>query len=870
METDQGTQKKMIFIAMKQSCILALLLFLLTAASAENAVQLRGCWKCQALDPYHLALSGDYSELQRRLFLQCHGARIKENQKIRKFLPVWAKEFQFQISGTEAINLYRPRLVKLLRDSPRIGLASDKKTVTAVNTGFWMNPVGQSRFPDWTGLERFTPNADTAYWLFLRLDRPLENGEKLKITLPTGEQLDYTYRVETPTPLFKINQVGYLPEARKYAYLGAWLGTAGPMRLHQRLDGKKFQLVNAENGNVELTGIMRKRPDDPVTVNGTPFTGEEVLDLDFSAAVRPGKYYLTAETVGRSEVFRIGNGTMAEAFFIHMRGLYHQRCGIAKEKPYTNWVRPVCHTQCYQGTFPPDNSHYSKGSEKRAFGFFLSNGKSLQVKHFDLIAQNAPEPKKILPGKGGWHDAADWDRRPQHLAIVGDLAAVYMLKPGNFTDGQLYLPESGNGIPDILDEALWGLEHLRQNQQPDGGVGTWVETTRHPSSKSGTSAMDRLPYYLSCATVNSSLEYAAYASELALALQKAGAKNKADLYRVSARKAWVYAMNPASRKMRTYRYQRKTIFYREPAEPAPELVVKAGLNLHRLWDDPQFLDAAEKAAKPALHSMKKNGWRWSPLFWIELEFFDGVSKPLEDLRKARSRSIITEANSMLKKQEENYPVRIAWYGPKEGWVHTMSWGTYHPLRRARALIAAHAMTGDRAYLDGACLANDFNNGANPNGFCMTSGLGRVYPVRYLSLDDYSNKKLMMEFAPGITPYRNTYGLPRAAIKMAYGLFYKARPQQKFDGLAVSLLPESGLNEKECAQKMNLMLPVWRRWGNVESQTVAASEFTVWETVAPAAAVTGYLLNGPQKPDPAWYSRKPVEDLRTLPGYNPLP
>ena len=70
--------------------------------------------------------------------------------------------------------------------------------------------------------------------------------------------------------------------------------------------------------------------------------------------------------------------------------------------------------------------------------------------------------------------------------------------------------------------------------------------------------------------------------------------------------------------------------------------------------------------------------------------------------------------------------------------------------------------------------------------------------------------------------------------------------------------------------MNLMLPVWRRWGNVESQTVAASEFTVWETVAPAAAVTGYLLNGPQKPDPAWYSRKPVKDLRTLPGYNPLP
>ena len=225
---------------------------------------------------------------------------------------------------------------------------------------------------------------------------------------------------------------------------------------------------------------------------------------------------------------------------------------------------------------------------------------------------------------------------------------------------------------------------------------------------------------------------------------------------------------------------------------------------------------------------------------------------------------------MLYKQENAYPIRIPWYAPRDGWVHTMGWGTYHPHRRARTLIAAHAMTGDKAYLYGACLANDFHNGANPNGCCMTSGLGCVYPVRYLSLDDYSNKRLMMEFAPGITPYRNTYGIPRAAIRMAYGMFYKARLKQQFNGLAISFLPESGLSENECARKLNLMLPVWRRWGNVESQTVAASEFTVWETIAPAAAVTGYLLKGPQKPDPAWYSRKPVEDLRTLPGYITLP
>ena len=53
-------------------------------------------------------------------------------------------------------------------------------------------------------------------------------------------------------------------------------------------------------------------------------------------------------------------------------------------------------------------------------------------------------------------------------------------------------------------------------------------------------------------------------------------------------------------------------------------------------------------------------------------------------------------------------------------------------------------------------------------------------------------------------------------------------------------------------------------------TVAASEYTVWETIGPAAAVTGYLLNGASKPDARWIERRPADDVRKLPGYAPLP
>ena len=79
--------------------------------------------------------------------------------------------------------------------------------------------------------------------------------------------------MKNPSPLFKINQVGYMPNARKYAYVGAWLGTAGPLPLHRSLNGKEFQLMNAADNSKVFSGSLRSRMPDPVNAAGTPFTG---------------------------------------------------------------------------------------------------------------------------------------------------------------------------------------------------------------------------------------------------------------------------------------------------------------------------------------------------------------------------------------------------------------------------------------------------------------------------------------------------------------------------------------------------------------------------------------------------------------------
>ena len=359
----------------------------LAAAAFAGDELPRGQWKCVALDPTHLAMTGNYMELQDRLFRQ--RLDIRRKTAVRE-LTGWAEELNFYLAGTEAIAAYRPKVTAMLRDRPEIRIAAAKPL--AVNsTGYWLSPIGQSRFmDDKTKKPRMTPNADAAHYLFLTLDRPLTDGEKITITLPAGETVEWTFRSDAPSPLFKINQVGYLPDARKYAYVGAWLGTAGPLALHGTLDGKPFQLVNAADRKPVFSGKLKARMPDPTNASGSPFTGEEVLELDFSDVTAPGTYFLVIPGVARSDTFRIGDDTMAEAFFIHARGLYHQRCGIAKQEPYSPWIQPACHQSSIRGNFPPETRHYGKSSGKRAFGFTDASGKSVQVNHFELIKRNPP------------------------------------------------------------------------------------------------------------------------------------------------------------------------------------------------------------------------------------------------------------------------------------------------------------------------------------------------------------------------------------------------------------------------------------------------------------------------------------------------
>ena len=55
--------------------------------------------------------------------------------------------------------------------------------------------------------------------------------------------------------------------------------------------------------------------------------------------------------------------------------------------------------------------------------------------------------------RGGHSDAFDWDRHLAHVSNIYDMLLPYILTGGRLSEDDLGIRESGNGIPDIIDEA---------------------------------------------------------------------------------------------------------------------------------------------------------------------------------------------------------------------------------------------------------------------------------------------------------------------------------------------------------------------------------------------------------------------------------
>ena len=246
-----------------------------------------------------------------------------------------------------------------------------------IKGGVWKKEIALLR----DGKGNIQRKPDIIFFNYITFDKPLKNGEKIEI-----DGYFLIYDSNRTSPVFKLNQVGNgVKQQKKYAYIGAWLGSAGALPL-KHLAGKNFEIRRVSDNKTVFCNTIKMRQNDPLYQYEIPFTGEEVAELDYSTFNIPGKYYFHIDGIGSSMDFTIGNETLNEAFYIHARGLYHKRCGIAKTLPFTAWTSPVCHQKVLQGTFPENAEHYRSG--KNIEEGFVRKFKRLEIEHFELIKRN--------------------------------------------------------------------------------------------------------------------------------------------------------------------------------------------------------------------------------------------------------------------------------------------------------------------------------------------------------------------------------------------------------------------------------------------------------------------------------------------------
>lgn len=674
---------------------------------------------------------------------------------------------------------------------------------------------------------------------YLFMPEPMKSGKTYTITQGDGRKTTFLFDEDhVVSRAIKVNQTGYLPSInRKYAYLGAWQAGVGPVDFSDWGE-KPFEVVDADSREVVHTGtiqLLAKNPKNRIRKKEQLSAGEDVYQLDLSGLKAEGDFYIRIRGVGRSWPFHHGQEAYGRGFFIHLRGMFHHRGGHELKPDHTAWPRPLAHEKAYLADYIPGISY-----AKNPVGEFVA------IRHFEK--QNPNPPEWPNGGVGGWYDAADYDRRWFHYDAFWDLVLAYELAPQNFTDGQEHTYESGNKVPDILDEAAWGLLCWRNSQRPDGGVSSRLETTTHPSPPNmkpdGRPHHDGLKYYFSAPTREGSLRYAGAALRLARLLKPFDAASS-KVWHDSGLRAYAFGMDPSN----TY----KRDDYAGSGKPLEEPEIMINLSSCFASFEVYLSTGDEKAKHTAidLYPKVEKNLKWPIKFvrdhyWIA--YFGEKNGIPDDICNNARKFYLDQAEELVKHTYQNdYRSPIS---PSSPWG--TSWGVATGVYQARYLVMAWGLTKDPKYLDAAAISADWLQGCNPMGVSWTSGLGYNYPWCFLGGE--SEEDGVLDPVPGITVWGPNGGISLGARTEGHNLGRYDGKSRKFV-LEKQLLPDY-LNLSADAKLPEI--PYWRRWVQDYHNAPDLQEYTIWQTISPAVLVYGVLMGEGWSPSEELKNMKPRE------------
>ena len=238
----------------------------------------------------------------------------------------------------------------------------------------------------------------------------LESGEHHFESLMSEAEINYV--VPTSVPNIKVNQLGYLPGSVKMAI---FRGDNLP---------KEFRVIN-ERGQAVFTGLIEERGYNSIT-------SEQISYGFFTDLNIAGTYYIEAQIVGRSYHFRIEEDIYDPVFVAAGRQYFLNRCGISLTEEFAGrGAQSACHM---------------------------------------ARVELREDASVSLDVSGGWHqDLSGSKDAVTACNVINFLLLSYELNGEQFGDST-NIPESGNYIPDILDEVRYAIEWLLKMQDATTGA----------------------------------------------------------------------------------------------------------------------------------------------------------------------------------------------------------------------------------------------------------------------------------------------------------------------------------------------------------------------------------------------------------------
>lgn len=480
-----------------------------------------------------------------------------------------------------------------------------------------------------------------------------------------------------------INQVGYLPCDKKIAVI------KGKTREYVVVESTSHKVIY--NGK----SVYHKNSD-----YVDPSSGDVVSYCDFSGVHTEGGYYLYVDGIGRSPEFIISKRVYNQVRDALMKGLYYQRCGTELEEKYAGqWKHKKCHVE---------------------------------------PATLYNNPGKMLEVSGGWHDAGDYGRYVTAGAVsVADLFLSILLSP-KVCEVTMEIPESGNGLPDILNEAKVELDWMLKMQNTETG-GVYHKVTSKKFCGMVMPEEDTYPMVVCEESKVATGDFAAVMALGSMIYQKYD-KDYAEKMRKASVSAWKWLQRKDVPEEFKNPEDVTTGEYGDPC--SKDEVYFASVSLYFATRDEKYHDLAKEilTTDMDLIDLFHFGWsnvggygtalylymdRWNQEIRIKKE--NGNNNILwgndavyaidqEVLKNLKEKLIIYADNLVELAKEDGYRVCFS--------SNDYNWGcTMELMNRGTVLCMAYEVTKNNKYIEYAKVTIDYILGCNPLSLSYITGIG---------------------------------------------------------------------------------------------------------------------------------------------------